>query len=86
MLRFLAVTAIIFSCISARAEVVHDVEYYILKLQNRDKWAKEDQQLDRRLQLHLCRARAGHHCKSGGTNGSQFAQAMLQPLGSLRPK
>lgn len=63
MLRFLAVTAIIFSCISARAEVVHDVEYYILKLQNRDKWAKEDQKLDRRLQLHLCRARAGHHCK-----------------------
>ncbi|MFA0812220.1 sulfatase-like hydrolase/transferase [Microbulbifer epialgicus] len=32
------------------AQVVHDAEYYILKMQNGDKWQKEDVEIDRRLQ------------------------------------
>ncbi|KUJ79200.1 MULTISPECIES: sulfatase-like hydrolase/transferase [Microbulbifer] len=50
MARFLIVIFSLFSCMSASAEVVHDAEYYILKLQNGDKWQEEDRELDRRLQ------------------------------------
>ena len=31
------------------AEIIHDAEFYILKKQNGEKWAKEDQSLDKKL-------------------------------------
>ena len=40
--------ALITSCAWAN-EIVHDAEYYILKQQNAEKWAKEDKNLDQRL-------------------------------------
>ena len=30
-------------------KIVHDAEYYIVEVQNREKWAAEDQNLDDRL-------------------------------------
>ena len=32
------------------SDVVHDAEYYILKRQNGEKWAKEDREIDKRLE------------------------------------
>lgn len=34
---------------SAKKEVVHDAEYYVLKAQNGERWAKEDSELNKKL-------------------------------------
>ena len=40
-------------------KIVHDAEYYILEVQNREKWSAEDQDLDARLAAE--KALADHH-------------------------
>jgi len=35
--------------VDAKSKIVHDAEYYILKAQNGEKWAKEDKELDQKL-------------------------------------
>ena len=35
--------------VSASKEIIHDAEYYVLKVQNGERWAKEDSELDKKL-------------------------------------
>jgi arylsulfatase len=48
---FLALLLLVFgvSTVHAQGKVVHDAEFYILKAQNGERWAKEDKELDRKL-------------------------------------
>ncbi len=45
----LAVLACAMATTTSAADIVHDAEYYVLEIQNGERWAAEDEALDNRL-------------------------------------
>ena len=44
--------------VQAADKIVNDAEYYILKAQNGKKWAKEDKELDKMIEIRVYEANA----------------------------
>ena len=43
------VVVLLLSFTAAAVELVHDADYYVLKAQNAEKWAKDDKAVDKAL-------------------------------------